>query len=963
MPTPKLNEWEKEIASYWEAHSIFEKSIEQRPADKPYVFYDGPPFATGLPHYGHIVGSVMKDLVPRYFTMKGHRVERKWGWDCHGLPIENLAEKKLDIKNKNDIEELGVDVFNETCQSMVLEYTGEWEKIIPRLGRWVDMKNAYRTMDKNFMESIWWVCKQIHEKGLLYEGYRPVHVCPRCETVLSKFEVNQGYENVKDLSVVVTFPLTSGAYKGVNLLAWTTTPWTLPGNVLTAVHPELEYVVVAHDEKEYIVAKDRVETIFENKDHVVEKTAVVDELIGSTYEPLFPFFKEHAGGFVVVSADFVTAEDGTGIVHIAPGFGEDDFNLGQKEEVEPIQHVHMNGQFVDEVAQPLSEQGYAVAGVPVKQKGDTLSVDIEMVKVLAHSGRLFGKQKIEHSYPHCWRCDTPLINFATNSWFVAVSKIVPQLQETAQNINWVPSHIKDGRFGDGLAHSPDWSVSRSRYWGTPLPVWKSEDGGMIVVGSVAELQELTGETIDDLHKHHVDKLTFEKGGKVYTRVSEVLDCWVESGCRPYGQMHYPFENKEKFEASFPAQFIAEGVDQTRLWFHKLHVLGNILFGSEAYRNVIVNGIVLAEDGRKMSKRFQNYPDPMEIVEKYSADALRWYMINSPVTSAEDIRFSEKEVDEIYKKVMLMTWNITAFYQMYAEKNTGGAVCGTNHPLDQWIMARLQQTVEAVTSAWDAYHLAKGTRAMREFIDECSTWYVRRSRDRFKSGDVDAQAAAATLREVVMTLAKLMAPVAPFLAEKMYQTIGGDLESVHLEMWPEVGGCDDAVLKQMEAVRQIVELGLSARSEAKMRIRQPLQTLVYSGVSLDEQLVAIIAEELNIKEVVSGEVTEGQDTVVKTYGEFSIGLVTTLSEELKYEAVAREIVRAANAARKNGGFTIDDHGTVHVYAADKWVHSAVEQFTNYIEEGSRCTFAWTEQADESAVEVSVHGATVFVSVTQ
>ncbi len=971
MSTPKLNEWEKEVAAYWEANSIFEKSIEQRPADKPYVFYDGPPFATGLPHYGHILAGTMKDLIPRYFTMRGYRVERKWGWDCHGLPVENIIEKELNLGSKKEIEEFGVAKFNEACRSTVLRFTEEWKTVVKRMGRWADMEDSYKTMDKSYMESVWWVFKQLFDAGLIYEGYKAMHVCPRCETPLSNFEVTQGYKDVKDISVYPKFKLSSGTEKfdvegDVFALAWTTTPWTLPGNLLLAVAAEETYVLVRVEEQNVIVAKELLDEVMGEKPHEVVKEFLGKEMDGMAYEPLFPYFADLPNAFRVVTADFVTMESGTGIVHNAGGYGADDYELSLREDIPMLQHVGMDGKFIPEVTD--------FAGMSVKTKEDPTATDIEIIKWLAHHDRLFAKKKIEHSYPHCWRCDTPLLNYATSSWFVKVTDLKEQLLTNNTKINWVPEHIKEGRFGKWLEGARDWAVSRNRFWGAPLPIWKSEDGDVICVGSAQELEELTGQKVDDLHKHFVDELTFTKDGKEYRRIGEVLDCWFESGSMPYGQMHYPFENKEKFEAGFPAKFIAEGQDQTRGWFYTLHVLATALTHGDnpaiphgqttpAFENVIVNGIILAEDGRKMSKRLKNYPDPMEIVEKYSADALRWYLMNSPVTSGEDIRFSEAEVDETYKKVMLMASNITAFYTMYADKNAGGEVCGTKHPLDFWIMARLHKTVAAVTAGWDGYHLAKGTRALREFIDECSTWYVRRSRDRFKAGDDDAKAAAATLREVVMTLAKMMAPVAPFIAEKMYQQIGGELESVHLEMWPELQDVDETVLEQMNGVRQVVELGLSARADAKQRIRQPLQTIVYSGVTLDEQLSEIVAEELNVKEVVAGEVTEGEDTVVKTYGQFSVGLVTTLTDELKQEAVAREVVRAANAARKKAGFTIDDRGTLQLHTDDEWMRGAIELHKQYVEEGSRCAISWADSTSENDTALEVHGATVHVSVTK
>lgn len=921
---------EQKVLAFWEKDKTFEKSVNERPETKPYVFYDGPPFATGLPHYGHIVGTTMKDVVPRFWTMRGFRVERRWGWDCHGLPIENIVEADLKLETKKDIEKLGVDTFNEACRSAVLKYAGEWKKTIRRIGRWVDMENDYKTMDPEYMESVWWVFRQLWDRNLIYKGYKAMHVCPRCSTTLSNFEVTQGYKDVKDLSVTAKFKVVEGALsklefmnvKGpVYMLAWTTTPWTLPGNVLLALGHDIEYVLVSVEGEDgyYIVARERVEAVFKDKQWKEEGRYKGKELAGLSYEPLFPYFKDTPNAFRVVLADFVTTTDGTGVVHIAPAFGEDDFAVGKEEDIPLVQHVNMEGQFISAVTD--------FTGLDVKPKDDITKADVEIIKWLAHNGKLFSKEKFEHSYPHCWRCDTPLLNYATTSWFVRVSELRDQLIENNAMTNWVPEHVKEGRFGKWLEGSRDWAISRSRYWGTPLPVWEGEDGEVICIGSIKELEELTGQKVADLHKHLIDHLTITKDGKTYRRIPEVLDCWFESGSMPYGQMHYPFENKEKFEASFPAEFIAEGQDQTRGWFYTLHVLATALTNGDkpaitstgksvaAFKNVIVNGIVLAEDGKKMSKRLKNYPEPDVIIEKYGADAVRYYLMSSPVVEAEALNFSEAGVREVFSKLVNTTANVLEFYTMF---NDGVfAKDESDHVLDRWILAKLETLVQDVTEHMEKYELAQASRPILDFVTELSQWYVRRSRDRFKGDNTNNKAQAlGTLREVLITLAKVAAPFTPFLAEKIFQTVTGEEKSVHLEMWPEATkkSVDEKVLKQMAGVRQIVEYGLALRAEAGIKVRQALGSFMISQSALNKSemgefgkdLLEIVAEELNVKEVSLVEkVPTDKPWLVKEEMQMSVALNTEITPELKKEGVVREVIRTINQLRKNQKLTIND----------------------------------------------------------
>ncbi len=903
------NEEENKILDYWDEHKCFEKSVEKNPESKPYAFYDGPPFATGLPHYGHLVASLMKDMVPRYFTMNGFRVERKWGWDCHGLPIENIVEKDLSLGGRKDIEDYGIVKFNEGCRSCVMTYAHEWKKTIRSLGRWVDMENDYKTMDINYMETVWWVFKSLWDKGFVYKGYKPMHICPRCSTPLSNFEVTQGYKDIKDISITVKFKVKNPeklGLKKLTILAWTTTPWTLPGNVLLALGGEVKYVIAKVGEENYLLAKDRLEAILKNEQYEILSEYIGDKLIDLTYEPLFPYFADTQNAFRTVTALFVTTFDGTGVVHIAPAFGEDDFKVGEKEKIPLVQHVDMTGRFIDKVID--------FVGIEVKPKEDPQKTDVEIIKWLAAQDKLFSKEKVEHSYPHCWRCDTPLLNYATDSWFVKVMDIKEQMLKNNQQINWVPAHFKEGRFGDWLEGARDWAISRNRFWGTPLPVWESKDGDFICVGSVKELEELSGQRITDLHKHFVDKIVFNKDGKEYKKIPEVLDCWFESGSMPYAQMHYPFENKEKFEKMFPAAFIAEGQDQTRGWFYTLHILATALTVGKnpaipvknslpAFKNVVVNGIVLAEDGKKMSKSLRNYPDPEVLLQKYGADAVRYYMATSPVMEAESLYFSEEGVREVYGKLINTLWNVYEFYEMFAggvkpEKKI------SNNILDKWILAKLNFLIEEVSKNMENYRLAQASRPILEFVTELSQWYVRRSRDRFKGNDEeDKKAALSTTYEVLSILSKVMAPTTPFIAEKIYLALGGEKESIHLEDWPKAKKADKDILEEMEKVRKAVELGLSLRAEKGLKVRQPLSRVVINE-KIEEELLKILAEELNVKEAIFDKKFSFTKNTKENNG-LKVWLDTEITPELKKEGVVREIIRTVNQMRKDQKLTVND----------------------------------------------------------
>ncbi|MBN1779020.1 MAG: isoleucine--tRNA ligase [Candidatus Buchananbacteria bacterium] len=898
---------ELEILKYWQDNKIFEKSVKKDAPKGEYVFYDGPPFATGTPHYGHIIASIEKDVVPRYWTMKGYRVERRWGWDCHGLPIENLVEKELGFKSKKEIETMGVAEFNETCRLKVLQYVQEWKKTIPRLGRWVDMENPYSTMDLDYMESVWWVFKQLWDRDLIYKDYKSMHVCPRCETTLSQQEVSEGYKDITDISVIAKFELLdlepvegSKTY----LLAWTTTPWTLPGNVALAMGEKINYVKVEFENNFYILSEANLETIFADQIYKKIEPVKVKDLEGKKYQPLFPYFQNvelenKQNLYTIQVGDFVTDNEGTGIVHIAPAFGEDDMNLGREKSLPFIQHVKLDGHFVDEVKD--------FAGLNVKPIENPQSTDIEIIKYLAAKNLLFKKEKFTHSYPHCWRCDTPLLNYATSSWFVKVTAIKQKAIEYAKEINWSPAHIKEGRFGKWLEGARDWSISRQRFWASVIPVWKSDDNNYICIGSVEELEKLSGQKVTDLHKHILDEITFEKDGKTYKRIPDVLDTWFDSGSMPYAQMHYPFENKEKFEQNFPAEFIAEAAEQARSWFYYMHILAVGIMDRPAYKNVIGHGIVLAEDGKKMSKRLKNYPDPNVILDKYGADALRIYMLGSPVMEAQNLNFAESGVKEAMQKNVMLLENVLSFYQLYnSDANIRMHANDTNstNVLDRWVVAKLHQLILEVTESMDSYDLVKSVRPIRDFINELSTWYVRRSRDRFRDND---QPAIDTLGYVLANLAKVIAPFMPFMAEHIYQELNLG-ESVHLDTWPLADQklIDKKLLEQMEAARQIVEKGLAARAQVGIKIRQPLRSYtIQLAKDVSPEIKNIILDELNVKELLVGEEK----------------LDTKIDHDLELEGILRESIRQINQLRKEAGLTIQDR--IIIYQQD--LDEVVEKF--------------------------------------
>jgi len=846
-----FSEREKKIQAFWQSNKIFEASISRREKAPLFSVYDGPPFATGLPHYGHLLAGTIKDVIPRYKTMKGFKVPRRFGWDCHGLPVENEIEKARGLSGASTIEAFGIKEFNEECRSIVLRYTKEWQETVNRMGRWVSFDNTYHTMDKDFMESVWWIFGAIWKKGLVYQGFKVMPFSAKLGTPLSNFEANLNYKEVDDPSLTVKFKLEDEA--DTYLLVWTTTPWTLVSNLACVVHPNIAYVKIRPREGKtcYILAKSRLPHYFKDREsYEILSTFKGDKLYHKKYQPLFDYFVKGASphAFSVIVDEFVGEEDGTGIVHAAPAFGEQDFFACMKEDIEIVCPVDQNGRFIA----PIKEY----EGQFVKD------ADKEIIKSLKAQGKIFHHGQIRHRYPFCWRSDTPLLYKAVKTWFVNVEKIKSRLIEVNQEINWVPEHIKDGRFGKWLENARDWAISRNRYWGTPIPIWQSDEGDFIAISSIKELEERCHVKIDDIHRHYIDDLTFEENGKTYRRVSEVFDCWFESGSMPYAQNHFPFENKQETLDAFPADFIAEGLDQTRGWFYTLTVLSVALFDQKAFKNVIVNGIILAEDGNKMSKRLKNYPDPMEVIEKYGADSVRLYLLNSPAVAADDLRFAERGVELTLRQVLIPLWNSYVFFATYANISKFTPKAEFKKPdalIDRWVLSCLQKLTVDVESAMERYELAKAVPPMIDFIDQLTNWYIRRSRERFWASvmDDDQYQAFETLYTVLKTVVKIIAPFMPFVSEAIFQELKNktDLESVHLCNFPEVNHHlrDEALEKEMFLVQSVVNLGHSLRKEHKLKVRQPLHKAflitgdleAYQALKKNEEL---IKDELNVHEV-------------------------------------------------------------------------------------------------------------------
>lgn len=1114
---------EKQILEFWNTHEIFKKSLKKDNPKGEFTFYDGPPFATGLPHYGHILPGTIKDAIPRYKTMCGYHVRRQWGWDCHGLPIERLIQQEHDLKTKKDIEVFGIKKFNEAAKASVFKYDTEWKQLVPQTGRWVDMDNPYTTMDSSFTKSVWWGFGELCKKGLVYESFKVMHVSPLLETTLSNFEVNQGYKDITDISATVQFKLEGES--DTYILAWTTTPWTLPGNVALAVGETIMYVKIKHEEKYFILAQDLVDKNFKDKEVQIVEQFWGSELVGKSYKPVFEHYSKditlenHSNGWKIYSGEFVTTTDGTGVVHIAPAFGEDDLNLGRQYNLPFIQHVKMNGEIKSEVIE--------LAGRQAKPKHDPQETDIEVIKLLAHQGSLFAKEKYIHSYPHCWRTDAPLLNYATSSWFIKVTDLKEKLVSNNETVTWVPENVGSGRFGNWLKEAKDWAISRSRFWGTPIPIWKSEDGKEVeVLTSLSDIkaktkstntyyvlrhgeadhniskttsdtnevpshltqkgrqyiaqaaQKLQKKNIDlvfvspliraqetaeivkewcgltqeqiitdnriqevqtgvngksndtyknffkgledryekkhpngeslldirkrvgdfmydinekyrgkniliisheypiwmltalqdglnkkqtlalkntereflrtgdiqvldfapiphndeyelDFHRPYIDEISFVQNGKVFKRIPDVFDTWIDSGSMPFASAGYP-ESKSIFkpgnfffkDKGFPADFIAEGLDQTRGWFYTLLVWSTALFGKSPFKHVVVNGLVLAEDGKKMSKSLNNYPPIEEVLHRYGADALRYFLMSSVAVKGDDLRFSEKGVDDVMKKIVMRLDNVISFYEMYKEDSVY-ASSRSPHVLDAWIIARLAQTHAEITKGFENYELDKASRPLMDFVDDLSTWYLRRSRDRLKSDGSDKKDALATLRYVLKEFSKCMAPIMPFKAEDTYLRTreSHDPESVHLCQWGAVSSFDESILVKMKEVREIVTRALELRAKESIKVRQPIQTLETKTL-LDSRYVEIVKDEVNVKDI---------ETNINL--ETDVWIDTTITSELKAEGDAREFIRVIQDLRKQTGLSQEDTVVVHVNCSPEF-KEIISRYTDLIQSVTR-----------------------------
>lgn len=921
-------EREKETLKFWKDNQIFEKSVQLRQGAPAYTFFDGPPTANGKPHIGHVLTRAMKDIIPRYKTMRGYDVLRKAGWDTHGLPVELEVEKELGLDGKEQIEQYGVIPFIQKCKESVWKYKGEWEVMSDRMGFWADMDNPYITYDNDYIESEWWALKAIYEKGLLYKGHKIVPYCPRCGTALSSHEVAQGYKEVKETSATVRFRVPDE--ENTYFLAWTTTPWTLPSNVSLCVNPDVTYAYVRVDGKEtLIMAKDLIETVLEGHDTEIIKEVVGRELEYKHYEPLFECTRKAAGGkdaFYVMVDDYVTTTDGTGIVHNAPAFGEDDYRVCKKYDLPFVQMVDSKGEMCG---------GTPWDGVFVKK------ADPMVLKDLDERGLLFAAPKFEHSYPFCWRCDTPLIYYARSSWFIAMTKVKDRLIDYNRRINWIPETIKEGRMGNFLENVIDWGISRERYWGTPLPVWVCDKCGKIhVVGSRKELSELTGcdENVE-LHKPYVDPLTWKcECGGTMRREPVVIDCWFDSGSMPFAQWHYPFENKDKFERRYPANFISEAIDQTRGWFYTLSAIAACLFDSPAFLNCIVLGHVQDKEGRKMSKHIGNVVDPWVLLDNQGADAVRWYFYTSSMPWLPN-RFSAEAVSESQRKYMGTFWNTYAFYILYADIDNFDP---TRHklvrenltPMDRWILSRLNTLIGHVEAYLDDLKMTEAGREMQDFMDDLSNWYVRRCRERYWGKDMtaDKEAAYMTLYTVLRTMALISAPFTPFMSETMYQNMVRTVdksapESIHLCDWPkkDESFIDPELEANMAAVLDIVVLGRSARNAANIKNRQPVASMYVQGKALPDMYVSIIADELNVKEVkfvddASSFISYRVKPQLKTLGPRYGKLLPKINQYLAGEGVGNAVVAAHNRGEL---YRFDIDGTEISLAAEDVLVSTEE----------------------------------------
>ena len=954
-PRQDFPKMEESILEFWKKNDIFTKSIESRPADNEFSFYDGPPFATGHPHYGHLVPGTIKDIIPRYQTMKGHRVYRNWGWDCHGLPVENEMKKKLGISSAREINEYGVAKYNEECRSIVLRFTSDWENTINRMGRWVDFRHGYKTMDINFMESIWWVFKSLYDKGLIYKGYNILPYSPGLGCPLSNMEVNLGgYRDVTDPAITVRFRVrgTEDTY----FLAWTTTPWTLPSNLALALGPDIDYVKILDKESgdKYILGKARIGSYYKAEDayEIIEEYKGKD-LAGMRYYPLFDYFADlyEQGAFVTVLGDYVTTEDGCGIVHTAPGFGEDDYNVLKGTGIPVICPIDDECKFTSEVKD--------YEGIFVKD------ADKQIIQRLREEGKLVKRENYLHSYPFCWRTGSPLIYRAMDCWFVKVTAIKDRMVANNKKVVWVPEHLRDGRFGKWLEGARDWAISRNRFWGNPIPVWKCDGSDYTeVIGSIEELEKKCGKKVTDLHKHYVDELTWPSpdGKGTMRRVPDVLDCWFESGSMPYGQLHYPFENQDRFEKTFPADFISEGLDQTRGWFYTLTIMATALFDKPAFLHNVTNGIILAEDGEKMSKSKGNFTDPMILVNKFGADSLRFALMNSAAVHADDVKFSDQMVKDVLKSLILPLWNSYSFFVTYANLDNyepdDTPYEKLRNPLDRWMISVTEELTANMDDALANYDIQRACGYLLGFMDKLNNWYIRRSRRRFwkSENDGDKKMAYNTLYKVLMTFIKLACPIIPFICEEIYQNLrqDSDPESVHLCFYPvyDKNHRDYGLEKMMDLTMQAIVMGRSLRSTYNLKTRQPLKKLFI--VDRDEEdrkilsgMSDIIAEELNVKEVeINSEETELVDYSAKA--NFKV-LGAKLGKAMKEVASKIQMMRSEKIAQilegKSQEIPFGEDQKVEVSAGDLVIQRTEKENLKVLNEG-QLTVGFDTEVDQN-----------------